>query len=275
MMFPFREPANESPSRAHLPPRPDHAAYFLVTSAAIAAASFVAWALLGVGNPLRSALRVISFLGASPGLLAWQIFGRTGYRLAPRSASDSGGRRGTNAPIESDNGRLFLINGEDLPFSAIARAPSEADPTDDVGHVLCLRYPEAMRWLHPVSLLQYGAVLTGLWVYFSAGYHYEVCLVLPAIIVASIVWFSWALARGPWAVIDFEPGGVWFDETCAGFGRGLQRPRVVAAALRESKRLRLILDTGRAVHVVFPGGSLPRETQATIVVELLRARGIV
>ncbi len=249
----------------HVPPRPGHATIFFIVSGGVFFAAVFVLISTGPDNPLFIPARVLLGLGALPGLFAWHIFGSRSYRAV------RGDDRPPLAPVPT-GARYALLSGQDLPFSAIVDAGRGRGVEGTTGHLLCLRYAEVARWTHPMALLQYGATAASIW-QATATASYTACLVMPAAWIGMLIYWGWLLLGGPWCVIDMEVNGCWFDDTCAGFGRGLQRRRVVAAAPDE-QGLRLTFEGDRTMTIGFPHGSLAPREQERIALELFRQHGI-
>lgn len=248
----------------HVPPKPGQATFFFLASAAVWFLATILCIVCGKDHPAAAPSRVLFCLGTIPGLLAWHLFGRRRYRVELESKETAE----PVAEVAPFGARFALLRGSELPFGAFLEVPSGRGVRKAAGHLLCLRYSEWVRWIKPMSLIQYAASVAAFQQLPTSGYMGEACLVLPAAVIGMIVWGGWILMRGPWAVIDIDIDHCWFDDTCAGFGRGLGRREIVGAA-PVGDGLRLTLEGGQTVKVGFPEGSLSAEAQQKMALTLL------
>lgn len=254
-----------------MPPRPGQATKIFVGSAAASLLALLAF--LGLffswGPSPPDALKVFLCLGALPGLFLWHAMGQRWWHVT--SGEDA--PAAPAVPPGEAHARFSLLNGEGMPFSAILERPGGAGVEKTFGHVLCLRYPELQRWVKPMTLVQYVSTGVLLWLSTDSARARVPCVVLPGAVVGMIVWLGWLVVAGPWCVVDVEESGCWLDETCAGFGRGKGRRRIVRA-LPDEGRLEVTLDDGGSMTLHFPGGSLEPDQQLALVCDLLRLHGV-
>ena len=254
----------------HSPPRPARIVYYLAGTVVF----MIAWGIFGpaYGNDLTPILsatkRTVISAGILPGLLAWQIYGKTRYHSMPASSFAFP----EDLSLYPASERFRLLGAPQLSLAAILeRATGTGNASVDDGPMLCLRYREALRWLHPMMFFHYLG--TALLAWRLPGGSYDLFLFLPLSWLLMFISFMWLCLGGPWCVLYFRQNVCRFEPRYMFYTGSADTPRVVRA-VPDGAGLRLSLEGGKKVKVQFPEGSLSPATQQAIALDLLRGNGV-